>query len=156
MPDKKGRFTKEDGKTHQLTPATPGNQLAKKLKTPELKEEAYKQYCEYLASGRSKEGWYFEHPELTLTWETMEKYIREEPQVFESYKKRVAEAKSFKEWETKGTDMLHGKMKAETGLYQMFMRNKFGWDKEQKTSAVHESETRTLLEKFERLNDIIE
>ena len=112
-----------------------GNQNARKLKTEELKREAYRQYCEFLAKGYSKDGWEFEHPDLTLTWETMEKYIKEDPIVFEPIKKKVAEAKSFHAWECKGLKMMHGEMKSETALYQMFMRNKFGWDREEKAAT---------------------
>lgn len=108
-----------------------GNQNAVKLKTIELKKEAYRQYCDYIASGLAKEGWCFEHPELTLTWETMEKYIKEDSVVFETHKKRVAETKSFALWEKKGIRGMDGEAKCETALYQMFMRNKFGWDKKE-------------------------
>jgi hypothetical protein len=45
-------------------------------------------------------------------------------------KKELAECRSFATWEGLGKSMLHGEMKCETALYQMFMRNKFGWDKE--------------------------
>lgn len=112
-----------------------GNQNAVKLKGDELKLEAYKQYCAYIASGRGKEGWCFEHPELECTWRTMEKYIKDNPTVLQAFKKEAAEAKAFSTWEEKGTDMMAGKSKSETALYQMFMRNKFGWDREDRRQA---------------------
>ncbi len=59
--------------------ALPGNQYNKKLKTPELKAEAYRQYCAHIAEGYSKENFWFEHPDLTITWETVETYIKKEP-----------------------------------------------------------------------------
>lgn len=113
-----------------------GNDASKKLKNPDLKAEAYRQYCAYLATGKSKQGWYFDHPELTLTWETMEKYIRENPADFEPNKKKLAESRSFETWEGTGMKMLMGEMKAETALYQLFMRNKFGWDKQEANKEV--------------------
>lgn len=109
-----------------------GNINAKKLKTPELKIEAYRQYCEHLAKGKSKESWYFEHPDISLTWETMEKYIKEDV-VFEPIKKKIAEAKGFSMWETVLEESAKGKnQKANTATLQMLMRNKYGWDKPEK------------------------
>lgn len=127
-----------------------GNKHAVKLKTPELKHEAYKQYCAWIASGRAKESFCFEHPELTLTHKTMEKYIREEPHVFPAINKEAAESKSYNVWEQKGMDMLDGKYeKCQPAIYQMFMRNKFGWDKENHVTHSFEPEARTLLKKWE-------
>lgn len=133
----KGRFTK-------------GNQAAKKLTSPELKLEAYRQYCDYIASGKCKEAWHFEHPELTLTWETMEKYIREDASVFEPYKKKVAEARSLEIWEQKGWDMLSGKSKAEVALYQLFMRNKFGWDRDNQITHTFQPDCIKIFEKWNK------
>lgn len=106
-----------------------GNQNAVKLKTPELKAEAYRQYCAHIASGKCKESFYFEHPDLTITFKTLDKYIEEDPIEFPPIQKEVALCKSLSEWEKKGHDMLDGHRDAETALYQLFMRNKFGWDK---------------------------
>lgn len=109
----------------------PNNNNGTKLKDADVRQEAYRQYCEYLASGRSKEGWVFEHPQLTCTFKTMEKYISECPFEFPIIHKNIAEAKSYKAWELRGTDMLDGKQeKCQPAIYQMFMRNKFGWDKD--------------------------
>ena len=111
--------------------AQPRNNNGTKLKDSGVRQEAYKQYCEYLSSGRSKEGWVFEHPEFTCTHKTMEKYIIENPLEFPPLHKQIAESKSYKAWELRGTDMLDGKQeKCQPAIYQMFMRNKFGWDKE--------------------------
>jgi len=106
-----------------------GNQTAKKLTTSELKEEAYNQYCAHLARGKSKRSWYFEHPELTLTWETMEKYIKEEHE-FDPNKKKIAMSRGFGLWEDVVEQSANGKnTRANTATLQMLMRNKFGWDK---------------------------
>lgn len=128
-----------------------GNQLAKKLKTPDLKEEAYHQYCDWIASGKSKKSWTFDHPHLSLTWETMEKYIREDPSVFDPNKQRQAESASLKVWEQSGYDMMTGKIeKCQPAIYQMFMRNKFGWDKESHVTHSLETDVRKLLSKWEK------
>jgi len=108
----------------------PGNKNGVKLKEPDVRQEAYKQYCDWIGQGRCKESWKFVHPELSCTHKTMEKYIAADPVEFPPIKKELSEADSFKVWEQRGISMLTGEMKAETALYQMFMRNKFGWDKE--------------------------
>jgi hypothetical protein len=108
-----------------------GNKNATKLKTSELRKEAYRQYCEYIGGGGSKEEWYFEHTEITLTHQTMEKYIEEDPIEFPPHHKLIAEAKSYQHWVGLGKQMMLGKVeKCQPAIYQMFMRNKFGWDKE--------------------------
>lgn len=125
--DNKGRFVKGN----KLSPgAALGNKCGTKLKEPDIRQEAYKQYCEYLASGRSKQGWTFRHPELSCTHETMEKYISENPTEFAPINKKLAESSSFNVWEEKGMNMLNSPEKCQPAIYQMFMRNKFGWDKE--------------------------
>jgi hypothetical protein len=111
--------------------APKGNKNAIKLKTPEMKKEAYRQYCEFIALGHSKDEWVFEHPEITLTSETMEKYIHNDPIEFDPLHKKVAEAKSYFHWCTLGKQMMLGQIeKCQPAIFQMFMRNKFGWDKE--------------------------
>lgn len=107
-----------------------GNQNAKKLVSPELRADAYEQYCLWIAQGNSKEAWTFKHPTLSLTFKTMEKYIRENPIEFPSIHKEMAESESRKIWEDLGKQMMLGKIRgAQPAIYQMFMRNKFGWDK---------------------------
>jgi hypothetical protein len=82
-----------------------GNNYGTKLKHPDVRQEAYRQYCDYLAQGNSKEGWKFQHPEFSCTFKTMEKYIRENPLEFPIIKKDLAEADSFRVWEQRGISM---------------------------------------------------
>jgi hypothetical protein len=122
-----------------------GNKNALKLTCDELKVEAYKQYCEWIASGESKETFTFRHPSLSLSYKTMEKYIREDPIVFPPIQKEMAEAESRRVWEKDGKSMMLGGIKGcQPVIYQMFMRNKFGWDKESKITVSRENE----LDKF--------
>lgn len=108
-----------------------GNKNGIKLKDPDIRQDAYRQYCEYISKGFGKEGWCFEHPEFTCTYKTIERYIAENPVEFPPIHKQLAESKSYKVWEGKGVDMLDGKQeKCQPAIYQMFMRNKFGWDKD--------------------------
>ena len=52
-----------------------GDKNGTKLKDLDVRQEAHQQYCKHLALGLSKRSWYFTHPQLTCTWETMEKYL---------------------------------------------------------------------------------
>lgn len=111
-------------------PARVGNQHAKKLDTPELRQEAYRQYCDYIATGYQKKSWYFDHPDITLTWETMEKYIRLYPDEFDSTQMQIAEAKSLRYWEEILYAAARGINKdANIAGLQIIFRNKFKWDK---------------------------
>lgn len=111
-----------------------GNKHAVKLKTPELKKAAYDSYCAHLAKGKNKKSWYFEHPDLMLTWQTMEKYISEEPNVFNPLQKEMAWSKGYQHWEGVVEASAEGTNKeANTASLQMLMRNKYGWDKQENT-----------------------
>lgn len=127
-----------------------GNQAAKKIKSNDLLLEAYRQYCEYIAAGKSKRGWRFEHPDLTITYRTMETYMQENPSVLDPIHIQVAETKGYDHWESLGKDMMTGKVKgAQPAIYQMFMRNKYDWDKENKVQTTHETEVRRIIKHWE-------
>lgn len=145
--DAKGRFA--HGNTFGEG-ALEGNQHAVKLKTDELKLEAYRQYCQWISEGNSKEAWCFEHEYITLTWQTMENYIKNDPLVFNPIHKLIAECKSYSYWLQLGKKMMVGEMeKCQPAIYQMFMRNKFKWDKEEKKSLEDiESDLRRIARKM--------
>jgi hypothetical protein len=137
-----------------------GNQNALKLSTPELKQEAYRQYCEHLSRGKARESWYFEHPDLSLTWETVEKYMKEDVD-FIPIKKKIATAKGFAYWENVVEDSAKGKnAKANTATLQMLMRNKYGWDKplnkHTDASEVHHEYYDALMEQISNLQSSAE
>lgn len=115
--------------------APKGNKFATKLKEPAVRQEAYRQYCNWIANGWSKEAFVFDHPIHSVCHKTMERYIKENPTEFPIIHKEKAEAKSYEHWEKLGKQMMLGEIKgAQPAIYQMFMRNKFGWDKEEKIS----------------------
>jgi hypothetical protein len=129
-----------------------GNQEAKKLKTDELKRDAYDQYCAHLAKGKSKRSWYFQHPSLSLTWETMEKYIKEDTSVFDPTQKKHAEAQGFAKWEQVVEDSAIGQNKdANVAALQMLMRNKYKWDRH---DQVHEDDLSSADANEKLLNQI--
>jgi hypothetical protein len=106
-----------------------GNQFGIKIKDPELRQLAYKSFCEHIAKGRAIDSWYFEHPEATLSYKTMLKYIKDEEE-FPPEQREIAKAKGYAHWEKVVEDSAIGINKdANTASLQMLMRNKFGWDK---------------------------
>ena len=110
-------------------PAPYGNNNNARLKTKEIKEKVYKDYCEHIAKGLSHRSWSYDKDGIMLTWESMERYIREDVDLDPSYKQKAISA-SMVVWEKRGLDMMLGKIeKCQPAIYQMFMRNKFGWDK---------------------------
>jgi len=122
------------------------NTYAKKLTTDELKKEAFDSYLAHIAKGKSKKSWWFDHEDITITWQTMETYIKNEPQVFNSLKIERAKSAGYNIWEQVAEDSAKGINKdANTASLQMVMRNKFGWDKEDQS---HKDSKATLVEKF--------
>jgi hypothetical protein len=120
----------------------PGNKAAVKLVSNELKIEAYADYCAHIAKGLTKKSWYFKDEERMLcTWQTLEKYMKEDEDVFNPLNKAIAECKSLGFWEKKGMDMMDGKANCEPAIYQIFMRNKFDWDKPDKSVSAEEGKS---------------
>lgn len=128
--------------------APKGNKNAKKLKTPELREKAYEQYCAHLAKGKSSRSFTFVEGDLMLTGKSMENYINDNPIDFPIIKKEIAFAQGFAYWEEiventgKGIDK-----NASLPALQMIMRNKYDWDKEDKSKeSTNEPLVRKLFE----------
>jgi hypothetical protein len=110
--------------------AMQGNQYALKFSDPKDRQAVYRSYCDHLAEGKSKRSWTFEKNGTSLTWETMEKLIKEYPEEFDISHKRFATAKGYARWEKIITESATGlNPKANTATLQMIMRNKYGWDK---------------------------
>ena len=125
------------GKIKFMAGGKPGNKNGVKLKSPDIRAEAYRQYCEHIAGGRSQKSWCFEHPELTCTYKTMNKYIEEDPIAFPPIQRQLAEIKGYYHWEQVVADSAKGINKeANTASLQMLMRNKFDWDKQDMNEVV--------------------
>lgn len=110
----------------------PGNKHGVKLKSPDIRQIAYKSFCDHLAKGKAADSWYFEHEELTCTYRTFMKYLKDEAE-FPPIKKDVAWNKGYQHWEGIVQASADGtNKKANTATLQMVMRNKFGWDRDNK------------------------
>lgn len=124
-----------------------GNKNSNKhYKFPKECQRAFNAYCEWIAIGNSERSFTFHEGEFSISYKTMENYIRNYPDSFPPIKKEIAQAKSLEVWEQRGIDMMTGKIeKCQPALYQMFMRNKFGWDKEKDG---HLESSRPLVQKL--------
>jgi len=115
----------------------PGNNHGLKLKDPDVRQEAFRQYCEHIASGMPKEAFFFEHPKHSVTWETMDKYIAENPSEFPPVLMQKARAARYQYWMNEGKTLMKGGYKGGSPVvWQTCMRNIFkdvGWDREQIT-----------------------
>lgn len=116
--------------------APPGNQYGIKLKDKEIRQLAYKSYCEHLAKGKSKDSWVFRHGEYVCCYKTFQKYL-EDVSEFPPIHKDAAFADGYREWENVVEGSAKGiNTKANTASLQMLMRNKYGWDKADKQADV--------------------
>jgi hypothetical protein len=121
-----------DNDRNALSEAMKGNKNGIKLKDPDIRQEAYKKYCEHLAKGKSKRSFTFETPEYSCHWQTLEAYIKDKAE-FDPLQMEMAMRKGYNRWEQVVEDSAEGiNGKANTASLQMLMRNKFGWDKEDK------------------------
>ena len=116
----------------------PGNQNAVKLKTLELKQEAYAAFCEWISRGKSYKSFTFQKGDLKVTGFTVKKYIDEDPVVFEPIHREFAWSQGYAHWEQVVEDSACGINKdANTASLQMVMRNKFEWDKSEANQTTH-------------------
>jgi hypothetical protein len=133
--NKKGQYIKGVPKTEEekkiISEKQKGNKYGLKLKDAEIRQMAFKQYCEHIAKGLPKRAWFFEHPQYTCTARTFEKYLAENPTEFPPLHTEVASCKSYQLWFERGQKMVMGEVeKCQPAVYQMIMRNMFDWDKE--------------------------
>lgn len=130
------------------------NKNGLKLKDPDVRQQAYEQYCAHLAKGKSKKSWCFEHPnpKLSCTWETMEKYI-ENAIEFDPIHKKIAETKGYAKWEQIVEDSAVGdNPDANTASLQMIMRNKFAWDRVKPDTSEHRGDIARLADELRSSN----
>lgn len=115
--------------------AVKGNKNGIKVKDPDLRQEAYRQYCLHISKGRDKKSWRFIHPTdpfKSLTYISMEKYMRQFPMEFNPILMEVAKADSFGIFEEMGIKLIEGKIRnGSPETWKTFMRNKFGWNKQE-------------------------
>jgi len=125
------------------------NQYTGEKLNAEQKQKAYESLCEHIGNGFSQDAWHYEDESdknLTITFRTMYNYMKNEPEAFLPSKMQVAEAKSRRFFEDIGIRMMLGQIdKCQPAIFQIFMRNKFGWDKKQEyINPDHDNTVQTI------------
>ncbi len=118
-------------------PAPPGNKRGVAVKDPEERARAFQSYCEHIASGYPKGAWFYLSDVAHCSWETMEKYIKENPTEFDAFLVECAKAASYRKWFARGENLSDGKVKGNPSphTWATIMRNMFSWDKENKNQT---------------------
>lgn len=115
-------------------PAHLGNNYGLALKDPEVRQEAYRQYCKHLSEGWPKQAFFFKHPKHSVCYKTLDRYIRENPDEFPAILMEEAQAARFKYWLNEGKNLIQGVYpRGSPVVWQTVMRNIFrdiGWDQE--------------------------
>lgn len=134
-------------KESNMAGAPKGNKNKTVLTTPELKKEAFKQYCDHLAAGFPKRTWTFKHPTLSLGMRSMENYIKNYPIDFPISQVEIALAKGENKWIEMGMNMMLGKIegKVQPAIFQIMMRNIYKWDREDLQHKTVKTEAELLL-----------
>lgn len=148
--------TTKAGKPRKRRPgagAKLGNKHGVILKDADIRQLAYKSYCEHLAKGKSRHSWTFEHGEYRCCYKTFEKYLDNTTEFPPEYRDHSF-AKGYGEWESITEDSAKGvNTKANTASLQMVMRNKFGWDKQEKEINVDVSFNKLFNETMNQIKD---
>lgn len=117
-----------------------GNDYAVKLKDKETKDKVYKDYCQWIASGKNHKAWRYKSDDLTLSYKCIEHYIATDKD-FPLIHKEIAISESLEIWEERGIGMMLGQIdKCQPAIFQMFMRNKFGWDSKTEDPSISKNE----------------
>lgn len=120
--------------------APQGNKNGIKLKEPDYRQEAYRQYCEHLAAGYSKKSWCYKNSNdisKSLTYQTMEKYMDENKVEFDPILMDMAISTGMKWYEDEGRKIMQGKYRnSSPEIWKTCMRNKYEWDKEMIDKAI--------------------
>lgn len=124
--------------------APKGNDHACKLKEPEMRTEAYNAYCEWIASGMPKEAFVYEAEDWSVTFDTVEKYMKECPIDFPAHKMKAAMAKRYAYWFKKGQNLVAGRQEdipkenrtnpspvTWSNIMRNMFKKDFGWDKDE-------------------------
>lgn len=131
-----------------------GNRNGAALCTPEDRLFAFKEYCSWIARGHSGRAFSLQHPTLRISGKRMEAYVKEFAHEFPMEELDIAHCESLARWEALGEDMMIGKIKrCQPAIFQMFMRNKFQWDREQQLIHSVEPEARELLRRWKEMDD---
>lgn len=115
--------------------APKGNQFNVKLKDPEMRQRAYKAYCEYIKEGMPLEYFTFIEGEYGCCKKTLENYIKSAPDDFPAILMKEAYRERYKKMHEEGMKLMQGTYKnGSPVVWQTLMRNMFKdlhWDKDE-------------------------
>ena len=108
-------------------PAQPGNTTAERYQSDEEKQAIYRQYCEHLSKGYSKESF------VPCDYRTVESYVEKYPDVLQPEKMQQALRKGQLWWEKTGMEGMLGKLVGtfSSGTWVFNMKNRYGWTNKQ-------------------------
>lgn len=107
-----------------------GAQYTLKLRDPDVRQDAFNKYCEWLSFGKAIKSFHYTDGKNWITGETMENYIKNNPGEFSVDRRDHAWAQGYAYWEKIVDDLATGKNKtANTASLNMLMRNKYQWDR---------------------------
>lgn len=124
-----------------------GNKFALNLKTPEKRRQVFEHFCQWIAQGNPKNGWFYEDDEVTLSWKSLDNYLRNYPEEFTQEEVEISRSKGLMKWVKEGRQILFQEVKGDVAMYQMFMRNLYKWDRPDK-SEEDESDNQSFLKKM--------
>ena len=131
----KGKLTRNE----KIAKTMIGNQNARKLHDPGVKQEAFEKYLAHLRSGMPKDAFAYETEDACVNHQMIDKMMADNPSEFPPHKRAAAENERYNNWLNRGLNMMDGKVPhCEPAIYQMMMRNMFKWDrKEEEAPSNH-------------------
>lgn len=132
-----------------------GSCNASKSKDTEKCIAAYEDYCRHLSEGYPKQAWSYCKDKFSLTYKTMDKYIKQDEINFPALLMEVAYAKRYMYWLEEGKKLMQGQYKyGSPVVWQTIMRNIFkdiGWDNDRHETDINPELTR----QFSSLMDLL-
>lgn len=116
-------------------PPQPGNKHATILKDPEIRQIAYRDFCNHISEGFPQECWSFEKGGYRCSYQTILSYIKNDTiGEFDPILKEMSHSRAYKKLYGVGLNLMTGKIQGSPITWQVVMRNvnrRFGWDAEQ-------------------------
>lgn len=92
--------------------------------------EVYESFLTHISKGHSIDAFSYREENFSLSWQTLNEYIKKRPDLFNPDLMIEAKAIAKKYWENVCFQAARGEMKGHSpAVLQMIMRNKYDWDK---------------------------
>jgi hypothetical protein len=128
--------------------APEGNKNGTKIKDAEMRQRAYKSFCDHIAEGYPQYAWFFDEDGYQLCWKTMRRYIDENPVEFPPLLMNRANSKKAKYWIDEGKKLMSGKYKGGSPVaWQTIARNTLkdeGWESAEVNKIMDPEQTKNF------------